>query len=168
MTKTIPYLKRVPGRNGYYGQRAIPKRLQAKLRKKTIIRKLGNSLAEARRNLPEFLDQCDALFADAEGVINEGLLNRIDKTPVYGIQEDLQAQGLTPSDIYPRHSIEDANKLADRQANREAGLLYCDRTWSDLIDLGVRLKGPARSTVGEWRRRTAEMVRILVSLTHQR
>lgn len=155
-----PYLKRIPNRSGIYFQRACPRPLQQKLGKKSWQWKAGDTLIEARRNVQVFLAKTDQEIALATGTINDALLQSIDSTPTYGISEDLQAQGLGPQDIYPHHSIEDAHKLVERQANREAGLPYADRTWSDLLNLCIRLKEPAPSTQAEWKRRTEEIERI--------
>ena len=155
-----PYLKRVPNRSGIYFQRAVPRPLQQKLGKKSWQWKAGDTLIQARRNVQEFLAKTDLEIANATGQVNQALLDHVDGLPVTGIQEDLEEQGLTPQDIYPRHSIEDAHKLLERQANREAGLPYADRTWSDLLTLCIRLKEPAPSTQAEWKRRTEEVERV--------
>ena len=155
-----PYIKRISGRSGFYFQRAVPRPLQKQLKRQTWIRKAGDTLIEARRNLAVFLNETDAAIAEAKGEINPALLQQIDSIPTYGIQKDLQAQELSPQDIYPRHSIEDAHKLVERQALREAGLPYQERTWRDLLELCIRLKQPAPSTAREWERRTEEVVRI--------
>lgn len=155
-----PYLKRIPNRSGIYFQRACPRPLQQKLGKKSWQWKAGDTLIEARRNVQVFLAKTDQEIADATGTINDALFNRIDSTPAYGIQKDLREQGLDPQDIYPRHSLEDAHKLVERQVRREQGLPYADRTWSDLLTLCIRLKEPAPSTQAEWRRRTEEVERV--------
>ena len=152
-----PYLKRIPARSGIYFQRAVPRNLHKTLGKKTWQWKAGNTVAEARRTVQGFLVRTDAEIAAATGAINEGLLTSIDSVPSYGIQQDLHDQGLTPQDLYPRHSAEDAHKLVERQAKREEGLHYADRTWDDLLDLCVRLKSPAKSTAFEWKRRVVEL-----------
>lgn len=152
-----PYLKRIPARSGIYFQRAVPRNLHKTLGKKTWQWKAGNTVAEARRAVQGFLVRTDAEIAAATGAINEGLLTSIDSVPSYGFQQDLQDQGLTPQDLYPRHSPEDAQKLVERQANREQGLPYADRTWEVLLDLCVRLKSPAKSTAFEWKRRVVEL-----------
>lgn len=107
-----------------------------------------------------FLEETDRELAEAAGAINQGLLNQIDSIPVYGFEKDLQEQGLTPHDLYPRHSPEDAHKLVERQANREAGLPFAERTFEDLLKLCIRLKEPAPSTASEWRRRTEELAKV--------
>ncbi|AII49539.1 hypothetical protein KR52_10345 [Synechococcus sp. KORDI-52] len=73
MSKT-PYIKRVPGRSGFYAQRAVPRPLQEKLGNKTWIRKVGNTMQEARRNLAEFLNFTDLEIVNASGEVNEALL----------------------------------------------------------------------------------------------
>jgi len=155
-----PYIKRIPGRSGFYAQRAVPRPLQDKLGKKTWIRKVGNTMQEARRNLAGFLTFTDQEIALATGTINEGLLRSIDEVPAYGFQKDLEEQGLHPQDLYPQHSIEEAHKLVERQVRREQGLPYADRTWKDLLTLCIRLKEPAPSTQAEWKRRTEEIERV--------
>ncbi|AII49538.1 hypothetical protein KR52_10340 [Synechococcus sp. KORDI-52] len=45
----------------------------------------------------------------------------------------------------------------ERQANREAGKPYEDRTWDHLIDLAIKLKDPAAQTGLQWRQRVAEV-----------
>ena len=155
-----PYLKRIPNRSGIYFQRAVPRPLQKKLGKKTWQFKAGDTVQQARRAVNDFLVQTDAEIARATGAINEGLLKSIDEVPAYGIQQDLEEQGLTPEDLYPRHSPEDAHRLVERQANREAGLPYADRTWQDLLKLCIRLKEPAPSTEAEWKRRVEELHKI--------
>ena len=155
-----PYLKRIPNRSGIYFQRAVPRPLQGKLGKKTWQWKAGDNVQQARRVVNEFLSQTDREIALATGQINESLLQHVDSLPVSGVQEDLQAQGLTPQDIYPRHSPEDAQKLVERQSRREQGLPYADRTWEDLLKLCIRLKEPAPSTAAEWKRRVVELHKI--------
>lgn len=159
MPKT-PYLKRLNGRSGWYFQRAVPRPLQKLIGKKTWILKAGDNLTQARRKVVEFLELTDQQIAHATGTVNDALLNHIDSIPAYGVSEDLQAQGLTPQDLYPRHSAEDAYKLFERQVRREKGLPYADRTWSDLLTLCIRLKEPAPSTAAEWKRRTEEVERV--------
>lgn len=155
-----PYLKRIPNRSGIYFQRAVPRPLQQKLGKKTWQWKAGDTVQQAQRAVNDFLVQTDREIAEATGTINEGLLTQIDAVTPYGIQQDLQEQGLNPQDIYPCHSPEDAQKLVERQANRERGLPYADRTWQDLLKLCVRLKEPAPSTEAEWKRRVEELNKI--------
>ena len=156
-----PYIKRIPGRSGFYAQRAVPRPLQHKLGKKTWIRKVGNTMQEARRNLADFLNFTDLEIANASGQVNEALHRHVDSIPTYGIQEDLGEQGLTPQDIYPRHSLEDAHKLVERQAKREAGERYADRTWDELLTLATRLKSPAPQTISQWKTRVKEVLKII-------
>ena len=155
-----PYLKRIPGRTGIYFQRAVPRPLHQRLGKKTWQFKAGNTVAEARRAVQGLMLRTDAEIAAATGVVNAGLLAEIDGKPVYGVKADLQEQGLSPEDIYPQHSPEQAHSLVERQHRREQGLPYAERTWEGLLDLCIKLKQPAPSTINEWRRRTDEMVRI--------
>jgi len=155
-----PYLKRVPNRSGIYFQRAVPRPLQRKLGKKSWQWKAGDTLIEARRNVQLFLAKTDLEIAQATGTVNDALLDHVDGLDVSGFQEDLQAQALQPQDIYPRHSLEDAHSLVERQERREQGLPYADRTWSDLLTLCTRLKQPAPSTQAEWKRRTEEVERV--------
>jgi len=152
-----PYLKRIPGRSGIYFQRAVPRSLQDKLGKKTWQWKAGDTAIDARRAVQAFLVRTDAEIADATGTINEGLLARVDGTPVIGVQQQLDEQGLTPQDLYPRHTPEDAHKLVERQSRREQGLPYAGRTWDDLLKLCIRLKEPAPATSAEWQRRLVEL-----------
>ena len=155
-----PYLKRIPNRTGIYFQRAVPRPLQQKLGKKSWQWKAGDTLTQARRNVQGLLANTDLEIAMVTGTVNDALLNHVDGLPVSGIQKDLQEQGLTPQDLYPCHSPEEAQKLVEKQANREAGLPYADRTWDDLLTLCIRLKEPAPSTHAEWKRRTEEVERV--------
>ena len=61
MAKT-PFLKTRPGRSGLYFQRAVPKDLWDVLGKKVWSFKAGDTLSEARRALPLFLEKTDALI----------------------------------------------------------------------------------------------------------
>jgi len=155
-----PYLKRIPGRTGIYFQRAVPRSLHTHLGKKTWQYKAGNTVAEARRAVQGLLMRTDAEIAAATGTINDGLLAQIDGTPAYGIKQWLQEEGIHPEDLYPRHTPEDAHKLVERQHRREQGLPYAEHTWQGLLDISIKLKQPAPSTINEWKRRTVEMVRI--------
>jgi hypothetical protein len=141
-----PYLKRIPNRTVIYFQRAVPRALQEKLGKKSWQWKAGETFIQARRNVQELLAKTDEEIALATGTVNEALLKQIDSIPLYGFRQGLEELQLQPHDIYPRHSLEDAHKLVQRQELREQGLPYADRTWDDLLTLCIRLKDPAPST----------------------
>lgn len=138
----------------------MPRPHQKALGKKTWIKKAGDTLSEARRMVVVFLEETDTEIAHATGAINEGLLNAIDSTPAFGLQEDLREQQLEPQDLYPRHTAEEAHRLVERQIRREQGLPYAERTFEDLLKLCTRLKEPAPSTAAEWRRRTEELAKV--------
>ena len=61
-------------------------------------------MQEARRNLVEFLNFTGREIANATGDANDALMNHVDSIPANGVLQDLKEQGLTPQDIYPRHS----------------------------------------------------------------
>ena len=56
-------------------------------------------MQEARRNLAAFLNFTDLEIANASGEVNEALHRHVDSIPTYGIQQDLEEQGLQPSDF---------------------------------------------------------------------
>ena len=103
------YLIKLPGRSGFYFQRKVPSDLIQSFGKKLWRWKAGDTLQEARRAAVESLAKTDQLIATHRGSVTPELLQSLAITP--DLQGDPQAQGLTPQDIWPRHSPEDAHKL---------------------------------------------------------
>jgi len=64
-------------------------------------------------------------------------------------------------EVYPRHSLEDAHSLVERQVKREQGERYADRTWDELLTLATKLKSPAPQTVTQWKTRVKEVLKII-------
>ena len=137
---SVNYITRLKGRSGFYFQRKVPKDLQLLLKKKHWRMKAGASLAEARRFVLRALLETDAEIAEARGQITPELLQVIDERPVEGLQRTVRDQQLHGQDIYPKHSPEDAEKLLQRQLDREQGKPV-GRSIDDLLQLAKRLRG---------------------------
>ena len=152
-TATTPYLTKLPGRSGFYFQRKVPADLVKSIGKKLWRWKAGNTLLEARKEAAHGLLKTDVLIAQHRGKVTPELLEWVDERASSGFLEELREQQLTPQDIYPRHSEEDAQRLVQRQAGQ-------GHTAEDLLNQAVRLKQPAPSTQGEWTRHLNKMMEV--------
>ena len=83
------------------------------------------------------------------------LLQNLSNNVIEGLQEDLEAQGLTPQDLWPRHSPEDAHRLVQIQSGQVT------KTTDELLKLAARLKKPAKQTLAHW----SDVLKALVKLT---
>ena len=61
------YLKRRKGREGFFFQRSVPPDCRDVIGKATWTRKAGNTAAEAKRNVPQFLAETEQLIKEARG-----------------------------------------------------------------------------------------------------
>jgi len=152
-TSTTPYLTKLPGRSGFYFQRKVPADLVKSIGKRLWRWKAGNTLLEARKEAAHGLLKTDVLIAQHRGTITPELLEWIDQRADSGFLEELREQALTPQDIYPQHSAEDAHRLLQRQAGQ-------GHTAEDLLNQAVRLKQPAPSTQGEWTRHLNKVMEV--------
>ena len=124
------YVKSIPGRSGYYFQRAVPRQLQDKIGKKTWIWKAGDSLEEARRKLAEYLIETDALIANAKGEVTMALVQHLDASVKRGEQ---LPDDVHPDDLFPRHSVDDQQRLFDRLQALSKGEQPTGRTPAELV-----------------------------------
>ena len=62
------YLKRRRGRKGFFFQRSVPPDCRDVIGKATWTRKAGNTAAEAKRNVPQFLAETEQLIKEARGL----------------------------------------------------------------------------------------------------
>ena len=151
------YLVQIKARSGFYFQRKVPADLQKQLGKKHWRMKAGNTVQEARRFVVQALLDTDAEIAQARGTITPELKQWIDNKPTVStdqLSQALQQQGLTPEEIYPRFSEEDAHKLVRSELGEGA------REISDLLELAKRLKDPAPSTYSEWVRHATKFMEV--------
>ena len=155
-----PYLQRLGTKPGLYFVRAVPKDLQARLGKKHWRWKAGNDLTEARRSVPEFLVMTDRAIAEARGDV-DALMEVVSRSPRAETPTSvvLEQEGMGPTDLYPQLTDEEAHRVVERQSRIEAGLPV-ERSCQDLIDLAVRLKDPAPSTLGEWKRHLSKAMEV--------
>ncbi len=158
-TKT-PYLQRLGTKPGLYFVRAVPRDLQTTLGKKHWRWKAGNDLTEARRSVAEYLALTDRQIAEARGDV-AALMEVVSRSPRAETPTSvaLEQEGMSPTDLYPQLTDEEAYRVVERQSRIEAGLPV-ERTWQDLIDLAVRLKDPAPSTLGEWKRHLSKAMEV--------
>ena len=158
-TKT-PYLQRIGTKPGLYFVRAVPRDLQARLGKKHWRWKAGNDLTEARRSVAEYLALTDRQIAEARGDV-AALMEVVSRSPrsATPVSVVLEEQGISPQDIYLQLSTEEAHRLVEMQSRIEQGLPV-ERSWMDLIDLSVRLKDPAPSTLAEWKRHLSKAMEV--------
>ena len=64
------YILQRPERNGFYGQRSVSPPLREQIGKSLWNRKLGKTMAEAMRNLPQVLSETDLLITQARGDVD--------------------------------------------------------------------------------------------------
>ena len=140
-----PYLTKLPGRSGFYFQRKVPADLIKAIGKRLWRWKAGNTLQEARKATVEGLAKTDEIIATHRGSLAPELLQSLSNNVIEGLEDDLEAQGLTPQDIWPRHSQEDAYKLVQVQSG------HVSKTTDELLKLATRLKQPAKQTLLKWK-----------------
>lgn len=155
MQPATPYLVKLPGRSGFYFQRKVPADLVEALGKRLWRWKAGNTLQEARKATVVGLAQTDEIIATYRGSVAPELLHNLSHNVIEGLQEDLEAQGLTPQDIWPRHSPEDAHRLVQIQSGQTI------KTTDELLKLATRLKQLAKQTLKHW----FDVLKALVKLT---
>ena len=102
----------------------------------------------------------DRAIAEARWDV-EALMSVINQSPSVETPTSvvLQQEGMAPSDIYPQFTDEEAHRIVERQSRIEAGLPV-ERSWQDLINLASRLKDPAPSTLGEWKRHIQKVMEV--------
>lgn len=157
MPQNTPYLKYLAGRRGWYFQRAVPRDLHTTIGKKTWIYKAGDSLADARRAVADFLTMTDAEIAQARGVVTTKLIQHLDQSVKEG--EDLG--DLSPDDLFPRHDEDAQQRLFRRVQDLSKGVKPKGRSAEDLINLATRLKQPAPSTSVEWLRHLTAFLQLI-------
>lgn len=160
VTTATPYLVKLPGRSGFYFQRKVPADLVKSIGKRLWRWKAGNTLIEARKAVVEALHKTDVFIAEHRGEVTPELLEAIDNNqpsnPLTVTTRDFKevdgeeveitiTEQLTPQDLYPRHSAEDAHRLVQRQAGK-------GRSAEDLLRQAIRLKQPALTTQKGWER----------------
>lgn len=148
------YLVKLPGRAGFYFQRKVPADIVQAVGKRLWRWKAGNTLVEARRACVEALAKTDELIASHRGEVTPELLNALDRRARSDHAQELEELGLSPQDIWPRHSIEDAHKLVERQSG------ISSKTTEDLWKLAKRLKNPATGTARLWTTYLKQLVEI--------
>ena len=155
------YIQKIPNRSGYYFQRAVPKDIQSKLKLQVWKWKLGDTLSEALYERDKLKLKTDALVADARGQITPELLEWLGQGTTSGLQEALREQQLEPEDIFTNHTIADAYSITDRLLRIERGESVVEHDIEGLLDLCIRLKQPAPSTVIEWRRHLTQLMTLV-------
>ncbi|QEY32031.1 site-specific integrase [Synechococcus sp. RSCCF101] len=167
------YLTTRPGRHGFYFQRSVPADVQAALGRKLWKRKAGNTPQEARQQAALLLAETEREIAVARGELTLSEQEQIDtlwgwRTPqallsaAAADKEEAKAEGvdvcgfeeLGPDELWPRLPEEEQYRLWRRLQGRLKGDQegVVGRTTEELLELVTRLKKPARTTVGEWRR----------------
>lgn len=129
------------------------------------MRKLGGSLIEARRNLPQFLAETDLLLAQARG--DEEALKPVsllktllpadmaDRTPMEVVELIAPRVGQYEEDGTPRAEYE---RLLQLVTDKKAGTLKEPRTKEELLKLATSLKQPARATAQLWDRHLSSLL----------
>ena len=102
----------------------------------------------------------DRAIAEARGDV-DALMEVVSRSPCAETPTSvaLEQEGMSPTDLYPQLTDEEAHRVVERQSRIEAGLPV-ERSWQDLIDLAVRLKDPAPSTLTEWNRHLSKAMEV--------
>ena len=102
----------------------------------------------------------DRAIAEARGDV-DALMEVVSRLPRAETPTSvvLEQEGMGPTDLYPQLTDEEAHRVVERQSRIEAGLPV-ERICQDLIDLPVRLKDPAPSTLGEWKRHLSKAMEV--------
>ena len=154
------YLKRRKGRDGFFFQRSVPSDCRAVIGKATWTRKAGNSAAEAKRNVPQFLAETEQLIKEARGQ---------QLTPSQKLRSLLPERGLVPADIDAHDLVSSVSRepmYLDNQGSvnpryeelHDLAKGVLDGTATDLktpeqlLTQASLLKSPAASTQAIWRR----------------
>ena len=144
------YLKRRRGREGFFFQRSVPPDCRDVIGKATWKRKAGNTAAEAKRNVPQFLSENEQLIKEARGQ---------KLTPSQKIRSLLPERGLVPASEVSREPMyldekgsvnpryEELHDLAKGVLDGTAADL---KTPEELLTQATLLKSPAATSRDDW------------------
>jgi hypothetical protein len=152
------YLKRRRGREGYFLQRSVPPDCRDVIGKATWTRKAGNTAAEAKRNVPQFL-------AETEQPIKEARGQKL--TPSQKIRSLLPERGLVPADMDAHDLVSEVSRepmdldekgsvnpryeeLHDLAKGVLDGTAADLKTPEELLTQATLLKSPAATSRDDW------------------
>ena len=159
------YIHQRKGRSGYYGQRKVPPALRDRIGTSCWMRKLGASLVEARRNLPQFLAETDLLIAEARGELDPVRKIRSllpDSLNHGGAFDVVEEYTRVPAhiEVGPGEWTENPEfiKLVELVQARRDGSDKQPRSKEELLQLAASLKQPARATADLWNRHLSALM----------